>query len=456
MLFSLVTTLLTGSALASSHAEAPGLVGRPQLDPTDFYMFISPEDSSKVVFILNVNPLEVPGSGPNFKNFADDALYEIHIDNEGDGLEDIRFGFRFSTTYQMPDTFLYNVGDVSNLANRNHIQTYIAARWDGGNLTRVFRNPGNPGYVAPANVGTLSTPMDGYHPESAMPGFITSDHIYSSTFAEGEYRMFAGPRQEGFYVDLGHTFDLLNLGSIVPNENTLLGYNVHSIAIEVPINSLTRDFQMPDPARQNTVIAAWATTAVRQTQINEADGLGDTLNGPYVQVGRLGSPLVNEVVIPVGMKDVFNHRPPNEDGQFLGFVTNPLLPVYMEALLGIPNPVSFNAGLGIGGREDLVLAFLTGHPALGTQPAGFALGGPIPGEPGKSFAAFEALRMNLTTPSGFPNGRNVGDDVVDVALSAMAGLLINGTFVPDGVDATGLSYLGEFPFMGDPWAGDRR
>jgi len=451
----LITALaLATSALASSHAEAPGLVGRPQLDPTDFYMFISPEDSSKVVFILNVNPLEVPGAGPNFKNFADDALYEIHIDNEGDGFEDIRFGFKFSTTYQMPDTFLYNLGDVGNRANLNHSQSYIAARWDDGRLTRVLQNGANPGYVAPANVGSVSTPLDGYHPESTLPGYITTDHIESATFAEGEYRMFAGPRQEGFFVDLGHTFDLLNVASIVPNENTLLGYNVHTIAIEVPINSLTRDRLAPGP--QNAVIAAWATTSVRRTQINEADGLGDSLSGAYVQVGRLGSPLVNEAVIPVAMKDVFNHRPPNEDGQFLSYVTNPLLPAYMELLLGIPNPGSYNAGLGIGGREDLVLAFLTGHPALGTQPAGFALGGPIPGEPGKTFGAFEALRMNLTTATGFPNGRTPEDDVVDVALSAMAGLLINGTYVPDGVDSTGLNYLGEFPFLGDPWAGDLR
>ena len=154
------------------------------------------------------------------------------------------------------------------------------------------------------------------------------------------------------------------------------------------------------------------------------------------------------------MKDVFNASPPDQDGQFLSYVTEPLLPIYMEAILGVPNPGPYSVGLGIGGREDLVWAFLTGIPGL-TQPAGFSLGAPIPGEPGKSFGAFEALRLNLTQPaSSFPNGRAVGDDVVDIALSAMAGLLIDGTFIPDGVDSNGLSYLTTFPYLGDPWSGD--
>lgn len=458
MLSALLLTLAAAPALASSHAEAPGVAQTPAVDPTDLYAFRSPTDPNKVVFIMNVNPMLPAGSGPNFAAFEDGALYEIHIDNEGDGREDVRFGFRFDSSYAMPDTFLYNVGDITNLANRNHMQTYVAARWNEAapitTPSRILRSPANPAMVAPANVGVVSVPMGAYNPNGTTPGSLTTNHIYSATFAEGTYRMFAGPRQEGFFVDLERTFDLLNVAH-TDNTNTLLGYNVLTIAIEVPIVSLTRDQRPPDPALNNHVIAVWATTSVPRTRIHEDDGLGDTWTGPYVQVGRLGNPLVNEAVIPVGMKDVYNHRPPNEDIQFLSYVCNPLLPVYMNLLLGTPNPGTADIGLGLQPcREDLVQAFLMGLPGL-NQPNSYVLGGPIPGEPGKVYDAFDALRMNLTsTSSGFPDGRKLGDDVVDVALSAMAGLLINGTFVPDGVDASGLNYLNSFPFMGDPWSAD--
>jgi hypothetical protein len=175
-----------------------------------------------------------------------------------------------------------------------------------------------------------------------------------------------------------------------------------------------------------------------------------------VQVARLGNPLVNEVVIPTTDKDTFNGAHPRDDLQFLSYVQTSLLGTYMNAVLGTSCPTTYDAGLGIGGREDLILAFLTGHPTLGTLSDGFSLGGAIPGEAGKTFGAFEALRVNLEG-DGFgqwPDGRNVEDDVVDTALSAVCGLLVNGASVPDGVDDTGLTYLTGFPFLGDPWAGD--
>ncbi len=168
-------------------------------------------------------------------------------------------------------------------------------------------------------------------------------------------------------------------------------------------------------------------------------------------------PLVNEVVIPIMDKDRFNASQPVDDIQFAGYVLNPILMPYLTAVLGVPDPGCYSAGFGLGCREDLVQIFLTGHPAFGTEPAGFALGGAIPGSPGKFFAPFEALRLDLTNPtSGFPNGRMLGDDVVDVGLSVVAGYpLIDPTvFIPDGVDSTGLTYLDAFPFMGDPWMGD--
>jgi hypothetical protein len=437
--------IATTAALASSHREAPAISLDPSADISDFYAFISPDDPDKVVFLMNVNPLEAPGGGPNFHRFDDSVRYKIHVDNEGDGIADKVFVFQFDTTYAMPDTFLYNVGPVDNLANVNIQQTYTAWVMEDG-VRRDLVTDANPGKVAPINVGVASD--GGYDPYGTGLSTLTASYIKTA----GDYRFFAGPRQEGFYVDLERTFDLLNLG-YTDNTNTLLGYNVHTIAIEVPMTELTRDGQFPSALNQNEVIACWATTHRQRVRVLNDDGSSDD-SGNWQQVSRLGNPLVNEVVIPIKDKDLFNASRPMDDIQFLSYVTDPLLPVYMEAILGIPNPGSYDAGLGIGGREDLVLAFLTGHPALGTMPGGYALGGPIPGEFGKTFGAFEALRMNLTLPTGFPNGRLVQDDVVDVALSAMAGLLIDGTFVPDGVDSTGVQYLDTFPFLGDPWSGD--
>lgn len=448
-----IVTLLATSALGSSHREAPLISLDPGADLTDFYAFVSPEDPDKVIFILNAIPLQQPGGGPNFHRFDDSVRYSIRCDNEGDSIPDLNWNFDFETAYNFPGEFLYNLGPIDNEANLNITQTYTVTLTADG-VDTVLVDSANPGKVAPANVGVASDPNGGYAPESTVPGTITTDYIRT----QGDNRFFAGPRQESFYVDLERTFDLLNLG--LDNVNTLLGLNVHSIVMEVPKSDLTRDGAAPSALAQNEVIACWATTSRQRMRRYNPRGT-QTHFGDWVQVARLGSPLVNEVVIPIGDKDRFNVAQPATDAHFLGYVTDPILPIYMEAVLGITNPLAFddtavdNAIVSQPARDDLVLAFLTGHPALGTLPGGFVLGGPIPGEVGKNFGAFEALRMNLTaTLSGYPNGRALQDDVVDVSLSAMAGLLIDGTFIPDGVDATGISFLDEFPFIGDPWAGD--
>jgi len=224
----------------------------------------------------------------------------------------------------------------------------------------------------------------------------------------------------------------------------------------VPITELTKDGLAATSANENHVIATWATTSRRAVTVRRSTGVDTASRGGWVQVARLGNPLVNEVVLPVTQKDVFNAAHPRDDIQFLSYVQTSLLGAYMNVVLGTSCPTSHDLGLGLGGREDLIVAFLTGYDALGTAPAGYALGGAIPGESGKVFGAFEALRVNLEG-SGFgqwPDGRNVEDDVVDTALSAVCGLLVDGTFIPDGVDSTGLHYLDSFPFLGDPWAGD--
>jgi hypothetical protein len=449
----MLTTLLLSSAFASSHREAPAIALDPSADITDFYMFISPEDSSKAVIIMNVIPMEPPGGGPNFHRFDDNVLYAINIDNEGDGEEDIVFQVRFETTYTTDafgyNTFIYNIGDVATRSNIYQQQTYTVTRVDDGVATTLLSS----GEVAPINVGTQSG-SSGYNPDGSTPGAITTSYIESS----GSYRFFAGPRQEGFYVDLERTFDLLNVAGAdgTPNENTLLGYNVHSIAIEVPITALTKDGAAATSANENSIVSAWATTHRRAVTVRRSNGVDSKDRGGWVQVSRLGNPLVNEAVIGNPDKDVFSAAHPRDDIQFLSYVQTSLLGAYMDVVLGTSCPDSYDAGLGLGGREDLILAFLTGHPSLGTMPDGYALGGAIPGESGKTFGAFEALRINLEG-DGFgqwPDGRGVSDDVVDVALSAVCGYLIDGTFIPDGVDSTGLSYLDSFPFLGDPWAGD--
>lgn len=452
MLPALLIAATFGVADASSHREAPGIALDPTADITDFYAFINPNDDTKAVFIMNVIPMELPGAGPNFYRFDDNVFYEIKIDNEGDGVEDISFAFKFRTDIAYPDTFLYNLGDIADPANINLRQTMLAARFDDGMMTTPFVDANNRPVLPPANVGVASDPTNGYLPSGPGVGQITTDYTLTAG-PNDEYRIFVGPRQESFFVDLERTFDLLNVGH-PDNSNTLLGYNVHTIAIEVPIDLLTRDGQMPSAALGNDVIAAWATTSRRRFVTRDASGDGET--GGWVQVGRLGNPLVNEVVIPMSMKDTFNRSQPADDGQFLSYVCEPEMVGLMNGILGTSAPLTEDAGLGFQPcREDLVLAFLTGLPGA-TMPQNYMLGGPIPGEPGKFFGAFEALRLNLTVPmSGFPNGRTPQDDVVDTALSAVAGLLIDGvTVVPDGVDSTGINFPGVFPFLGDPWIGN--
>ncbi len=454
----ILLSLALSPALASSHREAPAISLDPSADIADFYMFTSPENTDNVVLMMNVNPLSLPGGGPNFHRFDDNVMYQMHVDNEGDGEEDIVFQIRFETTYSNDafgfETFIYNIGDVADPANVYQRQTYTVTRIDDGVATSILAS----GDVAPINVGTQSgSNAGGYNPESSTPGTITTANIESS----GAYRFFAGPRQDGFYVDLERTFDLLNLAGIdgTPNQNTLLGYNVHTIAIEIPAISLTRDGAAPAAADQNEIISAWSTTSRRAVTVRRQNGSDTASRGGWVQVARLGNPLVNEVVLPVMQKDIFNSSHPRDDIQFLSYVQTSLLGAYMNVVLGTTCPTTYDAGLGLGGREDLILAFLTGHPALGLLPGGFSLGGAIPGEAGKTFGAFEALRINLVG-TGFgqwPDGRSVEDDVTDVALGAVCGGLADsgeGFAVSDGVDSTGLSYLDTFPFLGDPWAGD--
>jgi hypothetical protein len=427
------------SASASSHREAPTITSDPVADNTDVYAFVSPDRPDTVTLIANYIPLEEPAGGPNFHKFGDDVSYQINVDNNGDARADVTYDFRFKTTIQNPNTFLYNTGPVTALddPDLNVRQTYTVTETAKGRRTWLGRNVPTP----PVNIGPRSTPN---YADLAAKAITNLD---------GGVKAFAGPRDDGFYVDLGSVFDLaglrpLNQAHAIPlppakGEDGVSGYNVHTISLQVPIARLT--------AGGDPVVGVWATANRRSETTRSRSGRVSSRN-EWVQVSRLGNPLVNEVVIPMGKKDRFNATAPKDDGQFGGFVTDPelgrLIPALYPGVTVPPAP-----------RNDLVSVFLTGVDGLNKP---------------KQVTPSEQLRLNTSIPpaarpnrlgvlggdtAGFPNGRRVGDDVVDIELRAVAGVL-NPQFnkspnniLGDGVDGNDLPYLASFPYLATPHQG---
>ena len=357
-----VLVLLAGGVLlnplsASSHREAPLISQDPLADNTDVYAFVSPERPDRVVLIANFIPLEFPSSGPNFWKFDDNVLYEIMVDNTGDAVEDITYQFRFTTVVGNPNTFLYNTGQVTSITDPdlNVRQFFTLTEVRGPRRTGSRNVIGQNLHVMPANVGLISMPN--------YTGDLGSGVHQLST--DG-IRAFAGPRDDPFFVDLGATFDLLQLrtlnGKTGAAVDGLGNYNVHTIALEMPISRLTRTGAAPGGASDpNATIGVWST-ASRPATTTRTPG-NAVSSGDFVQVSRLGMPLVNEAVIPLGVKDTFNGLEPTGDGAALGFVTNPTVPPLLEALFGLKTPPT--------PRNDLVTIFLTGIPGLnqiGTNP----------------------------------------------------------------------------------------
>ena len=446
----------------SSHREAPEISKDPVADSTDVYAFISPDKPGTVTLIANYIPLQGPAGGPNFYEFGDDVLYEIHIDNNGDGRADISYQFRFSTTVRDPDTFLYNVGPIESLnsPNWNRVQTYSVSV-NGSSLGSGLACP-------PCNIGPLSTPD-----YAGLAGAA----VHS---LGGGVSVFAGQRAEAFYVDLGAIFDL---GDLRPFENLHAQYglnafsgpaagvnatnhlNVHSIAIQVPISAVT--------IKGHPTIGVWTTASRQRVTLWDADRGENVNSGPFRQVSRLGNPLINEVVIALGDKDRWNSLPPSDDKQFAHYVTQPGLAALLPALY--PGVFPNLAKLVASGkpRADLEAILLTGIPA-----------GLIPGFTNLTGTVLaDMLRLNTSiapTPAdkqsiyglvggdagGFPNGRRVTDDVVAIELRAIAGAvykLVDKTFTPDaaadkltdGLTPASVSapLLGQFPYLGVPYSG---
>jgi hypothetical protein len=406
ILFGLGSAFLPFCVFASSHREAPNIAGLPRVDGTDFYMFRSYETnrSNFVTLIANYIPLQDPGGGPNFYNLDENAIYRISIENHP--WIDLRFEFFFKNTRknlavnaggEQTAVPLINVGPVDTTgANLNVSESYIISLLDNGQRSYVGNaTVGGAVFYKPAdNIGNKSIPdyeayASQFTYEIRIPGCATAG------------RVFVGQRKEGFVVNLGEVFDLVNTNPVGPRDgepNTLNDKNVTSIALELPISCVR--------SNANAVIGGYTTAILKN-------------GGTYQQVSRLGMPLVNELVIGLPDKDRFNGSAPKDDGQFLNYVTNPSLPVLLNALFGSAAQVPGTP------RDDLVAAFLTGVKGL-NQPANVTpsemlrLNTAIAPTPPASQNDLGVLGGDL---AGFPNGRRPFDDVVDITLRVAEGAL---------------------------------
>ena len=457
----------------SSHREAPGISKDPVADSSDVYAFVSPDKPGTVTLITNYVPLQGPGGGPNFYEFGDDVLYQIHIDNDGDGSADVTYSFQFSTTVADEDTFLYNTGPIESLdsPNWNRRQFYTVTREAKGRSQVLGRHLACP----PCNIGPLSTPD---YPALACEAV----HDLG-----GGATVFAGQRAEGFYVDLGSIFDLGDLRPFAsdhnhfglanyptngPGVNATKNLNVHSIALQVPVADLTRGgWHGSSVTNEAAVIGVWTTASRQRARVYDVDHAEYVNSGPFTQVSRLGNPLVNEVLIPMGKKDFWNTQPPAHDKQFVSYVARPGLSELLPDLY--PGVFPHLAALNASGkaRADLEAILLTGIPSGiitgfqnytgSTQADMLRLNTAI--KPSSSPSIYGLLGDDL---AGFPNGRRVFDDVTAVELRALAGAtyaLVDKSYTPDAAASAvtdGLTpsdldvpYLDTFPYLGVPHSG---
>ncbi|HYI19399.1 MAG TPA: DUF4331 domain-containing protein [Solirubrobacteraceae bacterium] len=444
-----LAALGTGGALAtlgqgSSHREAPLTALDPAADDTDVYAFTADDAPGDLTVIANWIPFEDPAGGPNFYRFDDRARYYVNVDNTGDGAYDVRYRFRFKTQVRNPDSFLYALPGVTSIADPklNVVQTYTVTRLRYGRKGRKLRSSqvlGRNVPVAPANVGPKTIPDYASVAAEAIQGLA------------GGGRVFAGPVDDPFFVDLGGTFDAINIregtGAGGGGRDDVAGYNVHTIALQVPEAAVTRDGSaVAGPDAGNAVVGVWASTERPKVKVL---GRGRKAERGTVQVSRLGNPLVNEVVIPLGKKDFFNATQPSDDlANFGAHVLEPELAKVINILFpGLDVPET--------DRTDIVQALLTGIPGL-TQIAP----GAVPAD---------TLKINLGVApnpdpnrfgvlagdtAGFPNGRRLADDVVDIELRVIGGFL-KGNKLPlgDGVDRNDQPFRSTFPYVAPPVSG---
>ena len=434
-------TALAGSALllgpglgvASSHREAPQILKDPLVDNTDVYAFRSPDNQETTTLVANFNPFQDPSGGPNFYPFDTEARYEINVDNNGDAKPDITYRWTFQEQdARGTDTFLYNNGPVDSLdsAALLYKQTYKLERIAGdGAATTVVET----GKVAPSFVGDASIPDYAALRDQAITPIEAGGQVY------------VGQADDSFFLDI-RVFDLLYGGDLSETGvDSLDGKNINTIALQVPTADLV--------AGQDQVIGVWSTTSRPAMKVINPDGSRDA-SGDFVQVSRLGHPLINEVVLPAGLKDTFNALKPEQDAMTqpaVDRVNDPEVPKLIEKIYGIPAPET--------PRDDLFMVFLTGIDGL-NKPMG-------------EMTPAEMLRLNTSTPvtadpnrlgvlagdmQGFPNGRRLADDVVDIELQALEGAVRTGQLVEalatgDGVNTNDKEYGDTFPYIALPHSG---
>jgi hypothetical protein len=426
-------------SFGSSHREAPLTSIDPTGDDTDTYAFTAQDAPDSLTIVGNWVPFEDPAGGPNFYKFDDNAHYYLNIDNTGDGVADVRYLFDFKTKVRNKNSFLYTNGqpvDSVDSPNRNVVQTYSVTRIAHGHSQVIARKVPTP----PSNVGPKTIP----NYDQAQAGGIKG--------LPGGGKVFAGQREDPFYAALGRIFDTVNLtGAGLGNQgggvDDLAGYAVQSIALQVRESDVTRDGKpVSSEGAANAVVGVWASTERQSVSVS---GHG---HGSFRQISRLGNPLVNEVIIPLGQKDRFNRTQPKDDATNYGkYVLQPELAAVLNKLFpGVVNAPEKD-------RTDIVQAVLQGVPGLNA----------FPGAAGKN--ATDTLKINLGTPptaspnrlgvlggdnAGYPNGRRLTDDAVDIDLQVVAGAL-KGNKVPlgDGVNQNDVQFLSHFPYVAPPKPG---
>lgn len=454
----LAISSIAGTALASSHREAPLIAKDPSADITDLYAFVSPDKPDTVTIIANYIPFQEPAGGPNFYPFDDTAQYFIKVDNTGDGVADITYTFDFKSKVGNPDSFLYSgygpIQDQSNpqgapYAESNFSQTFT--------VSKNGAPAGSDLSVPPSNIGPRTTPN--------YPSY-TNDSIHNM----GTGKVFAGQRDDPFFADTAAIFDLgglrpFNKAHLIPlktapGQDTFSSFNVNSIAIQVPISDLTNNGKaVAKPTDPNATVGIWAGASRKGGSV--LTGPGTPLTGDFVQVSRLGNPLINEVIIPLGKKDEWNAGNPADDATYKDRYLKPEL----AAIINTIYPTLPKARTS--DRSDLVLILGQGVPGLNATNTGDTL--------------YDMLRLNMGIPptkhpsrlgvlagdlAGFPNGRRTWDDVVDIELRAVAdgyGSFLNKNFklpnltpnnmIGDGCDANDKAFSKTFPYVADPWAG---
>jgi hypothetical protein len=443
-------------AFSSSHREAPRIMLDPAADNTDVYAFTAPDAQDSLTVVSNWVPLEEPAGGPYFGKLDPKARYYVKIDNTGDGYEDVAYRWQFKNKFRNPNSFLYAAPTVDSVndPDLNFVQTYDLYKETYNKKRQLVgtRKIASNVPVAPDNVGPKTIP----NYDKVAAGAITP--------LRGGGKTFVGPRDDAFFVDLGAVFDGINidkpgrpnigLGNQGGGKDDVSGYNVHSFVLQVPEREVTVDGrQVADMKAKNAVVGVWSSTERRSVSVLARGARKSSSNRGWTQVSRLGNPLINEVVIPIGQKDRFNATSPADDLKNFGkFALNPeparLLNALFPQLGGVKET----------NRTDIVQALLTGVPGLtqiGNKPA----------------TPSDTLKLNLgvapsATPSrfgvlagdvaGFPNGRRLADDVTDIELRVIAGALLpadqGGKQIPlgDGIDQNDKPFSASFPYAASP------